>query len=173
MSTSEFTPSTMLKRYLEADKRDMYDIVGALMGYINADPTFKTTDFDQAVQYVLNHGVEEKELFAPFDEKLKYEQDPSKWDEEYYAYARVYLKENFCKKRIEHVKAVAQKLYLSNRAKGSTTPVKTKEEENSNKGKKFKSQQREVKQGGVVTLIVIVAVVVILLAVIVKVIAQK
>ena len=106
-----FTPSKMLQNYLSAQPRDMFDIVGALMGYINADPQFKSNDFEQAIQYVLTHGVSEEELFATFDASIDFENDSSKWDGEYYSFARVYLKDNFCKKRINHVKAVARKLY--------------------------------------------------------------
>ena len=105
-----FTPSKLLQNYLNATPRDMYDIIGALMGYINADPAFKTDDFDQAVQYVLNHGVSKDELFTDFDPELDYEEDSSKWNEEYYSFARVYLKDNFSEKRIKHVKDVARKL---------------------------------------------------------------
>lgn len=65
-----FTPSKMLQNYLSAQPRDMFDIVGALMGYINADPQFKSNDFEQAIQYVLTHGVSEEELFATFDASI-------------------------------------------------------------------------------------------------------
>lgn len=106
-----FTPSNMLLNYLNAQPRDMFDIVGALMGYINADPMFKTNEFEQAVQYVLSHGVTKEELFERFDSEIDFEENSSKWNEEYYSYARVYLKDNFCEKRIAHVKAVAKKLY--------------------------------------------------------------
>lgn len=106
-----FTPSNMLRRYLNAQPRDMYDIVGALMGYIDADPAFRTSDFDEAVKYVLNHGVSEKELYAEFDPGHDFEEDESKWDKKYYSYARVYLTDNFCRKRIDHVKKVAGKVY--------------------------------------------------------------
>lgn len=105
-----FTPSNMLQKHLNATPQDMYDIIGALMGYINADPAFKTDDFDQAVKYVLDHGVSREELFAEFDPDLDYEEDSTKWDEEYYSFARVYLKDNFSEKRIKHVKDVARKL---------------------------------------------------------------
>lgn len=106
-----FTPSNMLQNYLNQRPRDMYDIIGALMGYINADPAFKTDEFDQAVQYVLNHGVSKNELFADFNPSMDYEEDSSKWNEEYYSMARVYLKDNFSEKRIRHVKDVARRLY--------------------------------------------------------------
>lgn len=116
-----FAPSNMLQRYLNARPRDMYDIVGALMGYINADPAFKTNDFDEAVEYVLAHGVSETELYDAFDPAHDLEEDESKWDEEYYSYARVYLKNNFCRKRIAHVQMVARKLYPASHAPASKT----------------------------------------------------
>lgn len=106
-----FTPSNMLLKYLNAQPRDIYDIVGALMGYINADPYFKTNDFDMAIQYVITHGVSEDELYSSFDPSLDYDENMEAWNDEYYSYARVFLKDNFCKKRIAHVKAVAQKLH--------------------------------------------------------------
>lgn len=108
-----FRPSNMLQKYLDVQPRDRYDIVGALMGYINADPKFKTREFDQALQYVLESGVKEKELYVPFDPDMPFEEDKAKWDEKYYSFARVYLKDNFCEKRIDHVKKVAKKLYSS------------------------------------------------------------
>lgn len=118
-----FTPSNMLQKYLAARPRDMYDIVGALMGYINADPYFRTTDFDEAIRYVLAHGVTEQELYAAFDKEIDFVEDESKWTEEYYLFARVYLKDNFCRKRIRHVKAVARKLHPEVRS--TAAPVNT------------------------------------------------
>lgn len=106
-----FTASNMLQKYLMAQPRDMYDIVGALMGYINADPYFRTDDFDEAIKYVLSHGVTEAELFQKFDSGIDFQEDETKWNEDYYSYARVYLKDNFCKERIQHVKRVARKLH--------------------------------------------------------------
>ena len=105
-----FTPSNMLKNYLDATPRDMYDIIGALMGYINADPAFKTNDFDDAVDYVLKYGISKEDLFSEFDPELDFEEDSAKWNEEYYSYARVCLKDNFSEKRIKHVKDIARKL---------------------------------------------------------------
>lgn len=170
-----FTPSKMLQNYMDAQPRDMFDIVGALMGYINADPQFKTNDFEQAIQYVLNHGVSESELFAVFDESVEFEADPSKWDEEYYSFARVYLKDNFCKKRIEHVRTVARKLYpvaVPPKAQAqpmrqpAQTPVRTGGTQSS--GKKSRSQQSQQNENSSKpTKLIIAVVVVILLAVVI------
>lgn len=138
-----FTSSRMLENCLKNEPRDMYDIVGAIMGYLNADPMFKTDDFDQAIQYVISKGVSEDELYVEFDKSLKFEPDSSKWDEEYYSFARVYLKDNFCRERINHVKAVARKLYSSSPSAGNTIN-ETKGGEISEK--KSQSQQEPIKR---------------------------
>ena len=169
-----FTPSKMLQNYLNTQPRDMFDIVGALMGYINADPQFKTNDFEQAIQYVLNNGVSESELFATFDDSVDFESNPAKWDEEYYSFARVYLKDNFCKKRIEHVKAVAKKLYPTVAAPKpivqptrQTTQAIVQTGGTQSTGKKTQSQQSHQNgNSSTPTKLIIAVVVVILLAVV-------
>lgn len=175
-----FMPSNMLRNYLSAEPRDVFDIVGALMGYINADPTFKTNDFELAVQYVLDQGVNRKELFVPFDTNIDFEEDSSKWNEEYYSFARVYLKDNFCEKRIEHVKAVARKLYPETKTSKpvSSRPVAepvasstiTQTGGSQIPGKKSQSQQRKVGRQSSMppkTIIVIAIIVIVLLALII------
>ena len=106
-----FEPSIFLKKTIDAQPHDMYDIRAALIGYINADPKFKTNEFDKAVDYVLKHGVNSSELFQTFNFEYGFIEDQSKWDPDYYALATVYLQKNFCKKRIDHIKAIAKKLY--------------------------------------------------------------
>ena len=61
-----FEPSKLLQKYLNATPRDMYDIVGALIGYLNADPWFETNDFEEAISYVLSRGVSENDLYSNF-----------------------------------------------------------------------------------------------------------
>lgn len=134
--TSDFKPSNLLRKYMEEEPRDRYDIIGALIGYINADPQFKTDQFEKAIAYVISQGISEKELYAPFDRSLKYENDESRWNEEYYSYARIYLKDNFCRERIDHVKAVAKHLY---RDQPAARPEKRNVEECAS-GKKAEGQ---------------------------------
>ncbi len=170
-----FTPGKMLQNHINAQPRDMFDIIGALMGYINADPQFKTSEFDQAVQYVLAHGVTEKELFAEFDDNIELEEDAAKWDEEYYSFARVYLKDNFCKKRIEHVKAVAGKLYPKV-AVPKTAPQQERRPSQAapqtggtqSTGKKTQSQQFKTSKNSLTsTTLIIMLLIIVLLAVVV------
>ena len=135
--------SNMLKKYMSAEPKDMYDIVGALMGYINADPYFKTNDFIQAVHYVLDNGVKKSELFQEFDDSIDYEEDESKWDEEYYSYARVYLKDNFCEKRIRHVKSVAKKIYSNSLNEQDSKGTSSSETEKAEKLERKKAQDHQ------------------------------
>lgn len=109
---SEFIPSELLRRRLDEQPRNMRRIVGAIIGFINADPRFNTNRFDEGVKYVLRQGISESELFSvyqPMEGDLF--REPEKWDEQYYSLSLVRLKDNFCKERIEHVKAIARKLY--------------------------------------------------------------
>ena len=176
-----FKPSKMLQNYMNAQPRNMYDIVGALMGYINADPQFKTDDFKQAIKFVLDNGVSESELFATFDDSVDFEPDKSKWNEEYYSFARVYLKDNFCQKRIAHVEAVAKELYPS-----VSTPKPDAQQTRQNTqygsqmggaqsdGKKSQSQQSQQNQSSPIPskLIIVVAVVILLAVIIVKIVSK-
>ena len=106
-----FQPSNFLLKSLNAEPKDMEMIVGALVGYINGDPGFETEGFDNAVDYVLTHGVQRDELFVPYDPQKQIEEDNTKWDKKYFIQEIVYLQDNFCEKRIAHIKAVANKLY--------------------------------------------------------------
>ena len=90
-----------------SDKRSMFHIHGELIGYINGDPKFKTNEFDEAIKYTISQGIKESELFDQFDPSKEIEEDKSKWDEDYYSHELLYLQENFCKKRIAHVKQIA------------------------------------------------------------------
>lgn len=137
-----FTPSIFLQECLNTQPRNMYRITGALIGYINADPAFKTNDFEEAIKYVLTHGISESELYKEFDSAFKLEEDESKWDNEYYAYARVYLKKNFCRKRIEHVKKIARKIYPA-----SVTDLPDLSEQVLNR-KEDKLEDRRIMQAG-------------------------
>ncbi len=103
-----FEVSNLLNEYL--GKNDRNGIIGALMGYVSADRYFRTNDFDEALKYVLSKEEISSKLFVPFDDSILLEEDESKWDEDYYVEARLNLKENFCEKRIEHIKTVARKL---------------------------------------------------------------
>ena len=99
-----FKPSRFLEETLKGT--DAYAIVGAVMGYINADPYFVTDDFRTALKYTISKA--KVEIIQEYDDEFEMTSDQSKWDEKYYSFQRVYLKENFCYKRIDHVEKVGK-----------------------------------------------------------------
>ena len=112
-----FMPSNYLKKSLENYRKNKnYEtrraVVASLIGFVNADFTFETDEFDEAIQYALHHGISKNELFQPYDtRKNKIDNNRSNWNESYYSLALVYLKDNFCQERIDHCKDVAHFLY--------------------------------------------------------------
>lgn len=158
-----FQPSKLLLKNLNADPYNISNIIGALIGYINADPMFKKNDFDNAVQYVLTHGITESELFTDFDSELEFEENSEKWDENYYARAIVRLNHNFCPKRIEHVKAVAKRVYATERAREMKEESELRDKQvKVGTSKKKDNDQQELNQGGVILLIVIIILVILI-----------
>lgn len=153
----------MLQKYLNMQPRDRYDIVGALMGYINADPEFKTSEFDQALHYVFTCGIKEEELFVPFDPNVPFEEDREKWDKKYYSFARVYLKDNFCEKRLRHVKEVAKKLYPNVRETAAAKQTMATDSERQGgqqePGKKYLISSAEKEKRGITEIPLIVKIV--------------
>ncbi len=151
-----FEVSKLLKRYLEEKPVDTTSVIGALIGYINSDPKFLTNDFDEAVKYVLKSGISESELYQDFKKDSSFIDSEEKWDKDYFALALVYLKQNFCKERIAHVKAISKKIYGSSQNTSSSTP-------NSNRGSdegKQMSQQNKTIQKNVGVIIPLVGIIV-------------
>ena len=153
-----FMPSNMLSRCLAAAPIDRYDVVGALMGYINADPYFRTDDFREAINYALSHGISKEELFdETLNDELEIDENKAAWTEDYYSLARVYLKKNFCADRIRHIEAVGR--YIGGRispvsalARGESVDMRksasseSAAKANSNGGQKSTGKKPEARQ---------------------------
>ncbi len=150
-----FEVSKVLKKYLEEKPVNTTNIIGALIGYINSDPKFLTNDFDEALKYVLKSGISESELYQIFEKDSSFIDDEENWNNEYFALALVYLKQNFCKERIAHVKAISKKIHKENEKKSSTI-------QSTNRGSdegKHKSQQNKTTQKNVGAIIPIVGII--------------
>ncbi len=118
---SNFKPSGLLQNALTSENRDRESLIYALIGYINGDPYFETGDLRKAYDYLIENGVTKEELFEDFDPSLDYIEDESKWTDDYYSISRVFLKENFCINRFNHVQKVGAKLKRKNQKSTETT----------------------------------------------------
>lgn len=103
-----FTPSETLRYAIE--KKDKVSIKSCLTFMIKTDPTFKTNNFNNALNYVESKGISIKEPYKlmPDEEVIE---DKSKWTEKYFYYAVNMLEENFALSRIPHIKAVGKAVF--------------------------------------------------------------
>ena len=87
-------------------EKNLSHIKSALTSINLKDPNFSTGEFDEALRYVSQQGIN---LYEPFDgENFKHEND---WDKNYWLYINASLEDNFCQERITELKKVGRKLY--------------------------------------------------------------
>lgn len=88
------------------DEKNLTHIKSALTSIALKDPNFSTGEFEAALRYVDEHGIN---LYEPFDgETFKPESD---WDKNYWRYINASLEDNFCRERIDELKRVGKKIY--------------------------------------------------------------
>ena len=88
-----------------------------LCGILGSDPTFATTQFEEALKYIktesdIIHG-EELDLEESYSKQSdEYVLDRSKWNEEYFQMLLLWLRYNFSlNKRLSNIKAVGKEVY--------------------------------------------------------------
>ena len=92
-------------------ERDYSGIRFYLYTIIRDDPTFKTSEYEEAEKYLLDNDI--RDIYQPY-EKVPGEpgdKDKSQWDEKYFLDRTFALKENFSRERLAHVKEVGEYVY--------------------------------------------------------------
>ena len=88
---------------LAVDNRDIVAVKSSFYTMILSDPTFRTSKFDEAFQYVKNSNLD-----GFIDEHDGEELLPeSEWDEDYFDLLASKLLDNFSEERIQQLKKVA------------------------------------------------------------------
>lgn len=87
-----------------------------LIGIIGSDPTFSTTEYDEATAYV--NAKSEKVngrvlnlLEAYCKQEDEYEKAQENWDEEYYQMLLVWYRDNYAVERLSNIKTVGKEVY--------------------------------------------------------------
>lgn len=114
--------------YSNAIKNKDIGVLRALLtGIIGSDPTFATTEFDEAKRYIDDQSVavngEKLEITEAY-KKQEDEVDEAEWDEKYFQMNLVWLRDNFnLDTRLPKIKEIGQTVY-----KNKTTLGKAKAE---------------------------------------------
>jgi len=88
-----------------------------LTGIIGSDPTFVTTEFEEALEYIRTRSKDFNGHELVLTEEYKkqedeYEKEEEKWDEHYFQMNLVWLRDNFSlSKRLPLIRKVGEKVY--------------------------------------------------------------
>ncbi len=97
-------PNDFLREAVE--QQDIGKIRGALVGVLQSDPALQSDDLKDALDYVKREGID---VFETEDNpQLPINKETSAWDQKYFATAMTYLRHNFTRERLEHVKEVSK-----------------------------------------------------------------
>lgn len=87
-----------------------------LIGIIGSDPTFATSEYDEASAYVKatsekinGSAINLSEAYA--EQEDEYTKAPEKWDEEYYRMLLVWYRDNYADERLTNIKRVGNEVY--------------------------------------------------------------
>ena len=87
-----------------------------LIGIIGSDPTFATTEYAEATDYVKTtsekfNGIAIN-LSEPYvEQEDEYTKAPENWDEEYYRMLLVWYRHNYANERLANIKSVGKEVY--------------------------------------------------------------
>lgn len=100
-----YQPNSFLRQAIQ--NHHLGNIRSALVGIIQSDPLYETKDLDAAINYL--HDDEGIDIVEDriSDPQLPINQNRSEWTSDYFATALVYLRNDFTKERLEHVKEVS------------------------------------------------------------------
>ncbi len=102
-----FEPTPEIDSYIRNGDLDV--LRGVLVGIINRDPTFATTRYQEALDYIcreINIWDSEKRNLTG-----EYEIPSNEWDKEYFRKLLAWLSQNFVQERVDYIKKVGERVY--------------------------------------------------------------
>jgi len=108
-------------------EREVGVLRALLTGIIGSDPTFVTTEFDEALEYIKNKSIDfygEELLLTQgyLKQEDEYEiEEREEWDEHYFQMNLVWLRDNFClSKRRPLIEEIGKKVYENKNTYGKS-----------------------------------------------------
>lgn len=109
-----FIPSNAFVNAIKNE--DKIAIRAVLVGIIGTDPTFATTEYEEAIAYIKaksekmnGRALNLSEIYNKLDGEYKLAKES--WDEKYYHMLLVWYQDNYAEKRLNHIKAVGKEVY--------------------------------------------------------------
>ena len=121
-------------------KQDKVVLRALLVGIIGSDPTFATTEFEEACKYIREKSIsfngQELILTEPYKmQEGEYKKDD--WDEDYYKLNLVWLEDNFAlDQRLDLIKRMGKSIYKDELTFGKSKYQNRMAEKNKSHGKK-------------------------------------
>lgn len=109
-----FIPNETFDNAIKKEEKGV--LKALLIGIIGSDPTFSTTEYDEATAYVkaksekMNGSVLNL-LEAYSKQEDEYEKAQENWDEEYYRMLLVWYRDNYAADRLSNIKTVGKEVY--------------------------------------------------------------
>ena len=116
MEDKYFKPTGAMETAIQ--EKDKEVLRALLVGIIGSDPTFETTEFDEALEYIKGKGINLNESYKEQDGQ-KITHDEKEWTREYFGLNLVWLKDNFeLRIRLKHLKTVGKHVYKDTKTMG-------------------------------------------------------
>lgn len=109
-----FIPNETFDNAIKNEEKGV--IKALLIGIIGSDPTFSTTEYEEATAYVKDksekmNGSVLNLLEAYSKQEDEYAKPQESWDEEYYQMLLVWYRDNYAAERLSNIKTVGKEVY--------------------------------------------------------------
>ena len=109
-----FIPNDTFDRAIENEEKGV--LKALLIGIIGSDPTFETTEYDEATAYVKEksekmNGSAINLIESYSEQEDEYTRTKESWDEEYYRMLLVWYRDNYAAERLSNIKKVGKEVY--------------------------------------------------------------
>jgi hypothetical protein len=121
MEYNYFKPTEAMERAIREKDKDA--LKALLVGIIGSDPTFETTEFQDAFEYIDSNGISLNEPYVKQDGEMV-TNIKEEWTKEYFGLNLVWLKDNFnLRQRIDRLKKVGSYVYRDTQTMGKMRKV--------------------------------------------------
>ena len=142
-----FRPNEVFDNAIENEEHGV--LKALLIGIIGADPTFATTEYEEALEYIkerseIKNGEAINLSEARSTQGDEYKKGPESWDEEYYRMLLVWYRDNYADERLDYIKEVGKVVYKDKVTWGkSRAEIRETDRNQTSKARKISSRKKK------------------------------